>query len=127
MSKQIQRTIVTEQDVTILKARGRITSKDILQAFDDFYAYSPTNKLLWDFSDADLSAVSSSDLKTIVTHTKQYSHLRPDGKTAFYGSGELSYGLSRQYSTLAELENHSIRFASFRAYDEAMEWLLIDE
>lgn len=127
MSKQIQRTVVAEPDVTILKARGRITSKDILQASDDFYAHTPTKQLLWDFSDADLSAVSSDDLKTIASYTKQYGHLRPNGKTALYVSGELSYGLSRQYTTLAELENHSIRFASFRAYDEAMEWLLNDE
>jgi len=33
MSKQIKRTVVAEQDITILKACSKITGKDIRQAY----------------------------------------------------------------------------------------------
>jgi len=117
----------TQAELTILKPHGKITGGDILQAFEEFYTHSPTIKLLWDFSETDMSAVSSADLKKIAIHTKQYAQLRPKGKTAWYGNDDLSFGLSRQYTTLAELEDHSIRFASFRNYDEAMDWLQNNE
>jgi hypothetical protein len=116
-------TVDPERDLTIHTVNGILLPTALHSGFIDFYNGSPTKYLLWDLTNADMCQIKGEDIKHIVKSTKEYAHLRPNGKTAWVATRDLNFGLSRQYSVLGEVFEHPIKIASFRDYDSAIDWL----
>ena len=112
-----------EHDLTRIVFSGKITAAVILAALKKFYAFDVTQKILWDFSNCDPSALMAEDLTAFVETAKEYADLRMKGKSALVGNSDLQYGLGRMYSTLAEILKHPIPTPIFRTVDEALAWL----
>ena len=118
-------TLTTEkdQDLTIVEFTGAVTGDTIVNALKRFYDSTITTNALWDFSACDVNALSYEDMLQLIETTKAYAHRRPNGKSAFVGTGDLAYGLGRMYSTMTAFSAHPIKSAIFKNRDDAMAWL----
>ena len=123
----IKVSIDQNRQVTIHEVVGFITADEVISAFEEFASKSPTQYLLWDFSGAEVSSITSDGLRKIVSVGKTKAHLRPGGKTALLVSGDLEFGIARMYEMLAEVHDHPIRHRIFTAKEEAINWLLSGE
>ena len=109
--------------MTVLSVTGDIDVEQICDELTGFYQGKFTRNVIWDFSNARGKNLSGNDLQMIVSHSKELSHVRKDGKTAFVISTSLGYGLGRMYDSLAQVADHPIKYGVFRNYDEAVDWI----
>lgn len=112
-----------ENQLTIHVFTGVVSGMDLIEAVKALYASGPTPNHLWDLTEADTSAVKSDDLQEIALIAKQSSPSGRTGRTAIVSTSDLGYGLSRMYSTFAEMSGHSAEVRSFRSRKEAEEWI----
>lgn len=119
----IKRTNKADESLTILTVSGIFTTEEAIHAFEKFIEHDVTLNLLWDFSDADLSQITQKGMEQIIAFTKSKVHLRKNGRTAFVGSQDLPFGVSRMYQTLSEINEHPISQYVFRDMDKALTWL----
>lgn len=120
---QIRKKTIKKKDLTILDVRGKVSVNDIIDALEKFYQSSCTLQLLWDLSESDLTGITADHLRKILSVAKDYAYLRKGGKTAFFISGSLGYGITRMYENIAGVHNHPVALNVFRSRDEAMKWL----
>jgi len=123
MSK-IRVSVDSKKQLTIHTATGKVTRDEIVEVQEKYYTNDPTTYLLWDLRAANISALSSDDLKEIVFIGKKYAQKRRNGKTAIVVSSDLSFGLSRMYESYSEMFEHPGDHWVTKEYDEAMKWLL---
>jgi hypothetical protein len=109
--------------ITTATGRGRVTASDLLAALHAFYDNAPTLLALCDISDADLSSISTEELKGIVQFTERHAEVRRGGKTAIAASRTLEYGMARMYEILAEAYAHPVTIRAFRTREEGLQWL----
>ncbi len=120
---EIEKNIIDNKDITVLRLTGEIDVNQIIDELDRFYEGEFTNNVIWDLSDAEGKNLSSNDLHIIVSHAKELGHLRKNGKTAFIISSSLGYGMGRMYDSFAQVINHPVKHSVFRSYDEAVAWI----
>jgi hypothetical protein len=120
---QIAKQIDRRRDLTIMAVTGRVTAGDIVAALDDYYGGEFTANLIWDYTSADLSAITSAQLHQISSVAKRYGHLRQNCKTAIVAPGDLAFGLGRMYETLNEINEIPVQYTIFKRLEEAMRWL----
>jgi hypothetical protein len=103
---------------------GKVTGEQIIHAQEEFYSKAPMFFLLADFTQADLSVLTTDDLRTILSGAEKNGHVRKGGKTAVVVSGDLAFGMARMYEIMAEIQDLPFSVRSFRGQDEALTWLL---
>lgn len=123
----IKRSNIKDASLTILTVIGVVTCEDVIHALEDFYENDVTQNILWDYIDADVSKITEKCMMQIIEIAKSYAHLRKKGRTAIVGRTDLTFGLSRMYEILSEVNEHSIQHRAFRNIDEATAWLKTDE
>ena len=107
---------------TIYTVSGEFLFDQIIDLVKRYYLEELTLNIIFDLTNADMSAITAGEMERIVEFSKEYTHLREGGKTAFITSNDLGYGLSRMYAAYAEVKGHPIVQRSFRIIDEAMTW-----
>ena len=115
------------QDLTIVTAAGQLTADDLIDWVTHYYAGDVTRFILWDLTQANLSAISFEEVEA---HAKSFNRLadsRQGGRSAFVFGSDLEYGLGRMYQALSEIENVPIAFQTFRNIDEARQWLGVND
>jgi len=112
-----------QHQLTVHVFTGVVVGKELIEAVKALYASGPTPNHLWDLTEADISAVKSDDLQEIALIAKQSSPSRRAGRTAIVSTSDLGFGLSRMYSTFAEMSGHSAEVRSFRSREEAEAWI----
>ena len=120
---KIKKTIDSENKITIYSVSGEFLFDQIIDLVKQYYLEELTLNVIFDLTNADMSAITTDEMERIVEFSKEYAHLREGGKTAFITSGDLGFGLSRMYSAYAEVKGHPIAQRSFRNFDEAMTWI----
>ncbi len=110
-------------DLTVMTVSETADANDIIRAIDDFYAGDPTDKILWDFTEADLDSIEVADINRLAQTSRGYAERREQGRTALVFSRDVGYGLGRMFGTLQEVKGSSIKYRSFRSLDEAMTWI----
>jgi hypothetical protein len=123
----IKRSNIKDESLTILTVSGVVTCEDVIHALEDFYENDVTQNLLWEYIDADVSKITEKCMMQIIEIAKSYAHLRKKGRTAIVGRSDLTFGLSRMYEMLSEVNEHPIPHRPFRNIDEATTWLKTDE
>ena len=73
----------TEKELTIVTAQGLITADDLLDWGNHYYEGQITQRILWDVTNADLSALQADQLQEIAENMSRISEVRRGGKTAF--------------------------------------------
>ena len=112
-----------EIDLTIVTAKGMITADDLLDWGNRYYKGPITQLILWDVTNADLSALQADQLKQIAENMSRISEARRGGKTAFVYDKPLEYGIGRMFQAYSEMEDMPFKVQSFQSFDEAREWL----
>ena len=120
MSK-IETSIDYRLDLTVHTVFGDLTSQEILDKLETYYQGRPTTLILWDFTNATWSGISSNELHNTVMKAKKYS--RPGGKTALVFSKDADFGIGRMLEALAAIEDYDYKFGSFRSIKDAEKWL----
>lgn len=120
---QIQIKTEVEQDLTLIVFLGKVTGENVKSALESLYSSTITSNVLWDFSNCDVSALTSGDLFEFIDAAKKHAHLRPNGKSAFLCQEDLAFGLGRMYASLTEVNRHPIKNEIFRTREEALSWL----
>lgn len=113
-----------ELNLTIHTVSGEVTAKELILEVETYYHLGEATRLiLWDFSEASLTAITSKDVTWIAKHTSQYAGERIGGKTALVFSSDLGFGLGRMYDIRQDIEKSQLAHMCFRSRQEAMEWL----
>lgn len=112
-----------DQDLTRIRFSGPVTGEDLLDALNRFYRSDITTKVLWDFTDGDLSELKTEKLFSVIDATKRYALLRPVGRSAVLVNDILAFGIARMHKTLSDLERYPIPFEIFKVEKEALDWL----
>ena len=120
---QIQKTYDPSKDLTIIGFSGKVTVDEIVDAIEDYYRGDITTNLIWDYTSADLTVITSDQLQHISSVAQSYAPLRKGGKTAIVMPDELGFGIGRMYEIFNEMNEVPIEYHIFKRIDEAMDWL----
>lgn len=119
----IETRLLGTHDLTLRIARGPLTAEEILAALRSYYSGPVTSLLLWDARDADLSALTGQDIRSIVDTVSGYLDPRAGGKTALVFTSDLGFGLGRMFDAYLESALTKVENRSFRSLPEALAWL----
>ena len=122
---EIKKNIYKNKNLTVITVSGKTTLDMIIDALEEFYRSVFTLNLLWDFSKGDARELTNYQMRDIISVAKKYAHLRKGGKTAFFVSSGVDYGLARMYEIYSDIEGHTISHNVFYDFDKAMDWLEI--
>ena len=122
----INTTFDIEKDLTVHEIVGKLSSGDIIDKLKDYYTGDKiTSLVIRIFLEAEVSAITSADLRKILYYTKEYAHSRTSGKSALVVSKDLGYGLARIFEAFVEFEKFPFELRSFRTLKDAKEWFAI--
>ncbi len=119
----INRQTDSRHTLTIFTAHGVIDAGRILEELRDYYDGQPTLYSLWDFSEADVTAISSDDISALAHYIKQHTAHRQGGKSALVLAKDLDFGLGRMIDAQLEIEEAPVTLSSFKSKADALEWL----
>jgi hypothetical protein len=109
----------------IHKVTGRLQFEELREALTAVYDaddFDPDKDVMWDLRDADLTAFSTDDIKSVSGLVKQNWGTSSSSRAALVVSRDVDFGLARMYEQL--LDNGSTGDVTvFRDYDEAIAWL----
>ena len=120
---EIKKEVTGDNKITIFRVTGTMIYDQIIDEITQFYEDDFTDHVIWDLSNADVKNLSSDEVGKIVSHTKEFGHLRDNCKTAFVMSSSLAYGLGRMYDTLTQVADHPVKNGLFRNFEEAVAWI----
>ncbi len=119
----IQKIIEKEKDLTSLVVTGKVSFGEVVDAIKDFYESEFTMKLLWDFSECDLSEATRDRIQVILSVAKEYAERRRGGKSAIVFADDFGFGMGRMYEILSEVDNLAVPQRVFKSKSDAMDWL----
>ena len=117
-------TTGTDDGIVVNRFEGKFDTGFLLQYVkSNIYCWA-IYPVIWDLSKADLSTTATEDIITLVEEAKTLTEIRKGEKTAIVAPTDISYGLMGMFVSLAEQAGIEIEFQTFRAYQDAKEWLL---
>ena len=120
---RIETTYDLSRDLTIFKAVGTMEAahfNDYLQRFNEA---GFTTQSMWDLSEAELSEITTDEIRSLALHGSQLAATVTGGKTALVFNSLFEYGLGRIFQTFVEMNMTPFEVELFLSLDEAMEWL----
>ncbi len=108
---------------TIHTVEGQVTLAEIARVMATYDHESPALLIIWDFREADTSAIFMPDIQRLVELASRCSGLKAGGKIAGVFSQDLGYGLGRMFQSYAEMRAIRCEFQCFRNMKDAQEWL----
>ena len=110
-------------DLTLREVIGSPDIDTFMSAIQENFAGHPTKYLVWDFSEASLSHLSTSDIQRLVSNAKPYFQFRAGGKTAFVAPDATNYRLARMFEAFFELEDSPVEVQVFHDLLTAAKWI----
>ncbi len=123
MQNRIETTTYPDEDLTIHRLAGALTSGDIIAKLADYFDGKQTSLVIWDFRNCEVSPVGFNGLREVAATGGRFSSGRVPGKTALVFVSKSAYGFGRTFETYAELKDLPIELRSFLSMDEAKAWL----
>ena len=117
--------ITTEGSLLIASVTGNITADELIAVVLEYYPTVTIKDVIWDLTKGSLKSISPEGFKAIAQITKLVvaGGSRRGGKTAFVGSVDCEYALSRMYKVIAEVTGVPIKYNVFKTIYEARNWL----
>jgi hypothetical protein len=115
-----------EWDLTERIVVGELTITDVMTELQRFYGGTITRRVLWDISAATFNMINSVDVEQISAAVAPLVKTRVGGRSAVVAASDLSFGFSRMYQAYREINLVDLPYKSFRARQEAIDWLLSD-
>lgn len=112
------------QNLTEHVVTGPALEAEMYRTLEDFYAQEPTDLLLWDMSNAEVSHVTPDILRKFVQRAAKLGVSREGGRTAILAPEDLQFGLGRMTETFADIESTPYKVQVFRSRQDALKWLM---
>ena len=116
------------RNLTLFRLEGDVSFdafKDVIERYRD---EGPTKNELYDFLNFSGDIFTLTQLNDLVQLTKHHAPPRPPGsKTALVVPGPMSFGASRQYQSLAAMNELPWHTEVFKTIEAARNWLGIEE
>ena len=116
-------TIESEASIIINNVAGEVKFNEITGYFNKYNNEWVGKPVIWNFSEADFSNISSDHLLQFSKKIKSFSSSRREERTAIVSSDDLSFGMMRMFEVFAEIDSFDNSFHHFRAIKEAKKWL----
>jgi len=116
-----------EHDLTLFVARGRVAADELVAALERHLGAKPTNNVIWDLCDSDLSEVDTAGLTRVSDCARRLSEKRPNPRTIFVVRHDQEKFLLRLYEEISELRGSPIRYDLFRSRNKAYRALQLDD
>ncbi len=113
-----------EKNIAYIKLSGLLSKKTILDGFDKAVSdkrYKIGMGRLWDFRDADLSALGTETVVEMAQYSLRFPPGINDVKVAFVVSRDLEYGLTRMFEMSSSAKTP---ISVFRKIDDAEKYLM---
>lgn len=121
-------TVVSHQhNLTLYKCYGDLKEAEIHSIIQPYYTEEATPNLLWDFSEASLSSISSLFVRQIASKMREILSVREKGKIAVVAPKDLEYGMARMFQMLSDERRFPFNVKVFRYVGEACQWLFLEE
>jgi hypothetical protein len=110
--------------LTTITGTGEIAYEEIVDAIR-FYYDRPTEKVLWLMTEVDVGGLPTSAVEKIAALSGNLRQNAPRGRTAIVSPETLTYGLSRMFQSLLNLNAQSDGRETmvFQDTEEALQWI----
>ena len=119
----IQATYDPFADLTLFAVQGAVTADELIDACTNQLTSQPTDNVIWEFRDVDLSGLDYTGLYKIAEYSKETEELRHTPKTALVAKGGVQRTLLKLYAEVAEHAELRTAFQIFSNRDDAAAWL----
>jgi len=114
----------SEKDLTSFTVIGEVGVEEVRNMIQNFYDGTITKNVIWDLSESNLANLTSSEIYSIAHTPRKYAHKRAGGKTAIVAPSDITFGLTRMYELMTELQNLPFKTQPFKKLEEAHKWLV---
>ena len=111
-------------DRVVVRMSGKLTFADVANAYRamiDHAEFRPGMQALWRFEDVEGPALSSEEIRDVVSIQQETKSRRGPARVAIFVERDLDFGIVRVYEALAGSVPIDVR--GFRDLDEATGWL----
>ena len=110
-------------NLTTFVCNGPLTPLEIEAELIRFYGGSPTLHTIWDYTGADLAALTAEKIHQLVGFLKNTSHSREGGRSALVFSMAQLMAINDRLPSLAELEIEQATIKIFDGVEKARAWV----
>lgn len=111
------------RDLVIFTVRGAFDVRAALTDAIAFYDRHPVGKSLWDFSEADLSALTLEEMRDAYRDIRRDTGRPGDTRAALVFGNDAFAGLAHLYQAMVEAENTPVSYGVFKTTEQALVWL----
>jgi len=109
--------------LTVFVCRNTVTPDEIAGEIREFYQAGPTLHTAWDFSAADLSALTADGISELAQLVRSASHSREGGRSALVFSLAQLMQLGDRFDSIGQIEVAQAKIKIFDDWDKARTWL----
>ena len=110
-------------NLTTFTCSGTPTATDVINRLTAFYGGSPTLHTIWDYTAADLSALTADKISQLAGFLKKNAHSRAGGRAALVFTMEQLLSINDRLDRLAELEIEQASIKMFNDLEKARAWI----
>ncbi len=119
----IQATYDPFANLTLFAVQGVVAADELIDACTDQLNAQPTDNVVWEFRDVDLSLLDYAGLYKIAEYSKETEELRKSPKTALVAKGHVQRTLLKLYTEVAAHAELRTTFRIFADREAALDWL----
>ena len=112
-----------ERNLTTYLCSGQVTMAEIREQLLAFYGGKPTLNTIWDYTDADVSALSQEDILNVARFVKTAAHSRDGGKTALVFPAAMLMDMGPLLEAISEIEVPEAKIKIHQDIQAALDWI----
>ncbi len=110
-------------NLTTFVCVGVILPREVRDQLTEFYGGKPTLHTIWNYMDADLSALTATEISELSGFLKETAHSRAGGRSALVFAMAQLVALNDRLPSLAELEIDQGTIKIFDGMENARRWI----
>ncbi len=110
-------------NLTTFVCSDRVTAAEIEEQVKILYQGKPSLNAVWDFTNANISALSPADIRGIAQFVKTASHSRSGGRTALVFPTPMLTEMASLLESISEIEVQDAKIKIFNDLDAALAWI----
>jgi len=112
-----------ERNLTTYICSDVVTMDEIRGELLTFYGGRPTLNTIWDYTEADVSALSRDDIQNIAKFVKTAAHSRDGGKTALVFPAAMLMAMGPLLEGISEIEVPDAKIKIHQDIQAALDWI----
>ena len=110
-------------NLTTYICTGPVTAGEIEKQVRILYQGTPSLNALWDFTEADVSALSPEDIRGVARTVKDTSHSRAGGRTALVFTTAMLTEMGPLLVSISEIEVPDAKIKVFNELSAGLAWI----